>query len=76
MGCHATGPRWVPAPNLIRQSHATRIPCMTIESWLQSALADADRRKLPELKPLLEALALATRVLRDADFNEDASRVK
>jgi hypothetical protein len=46
---------------------------MTIESWLQAAIADADRRGLPELKPLLETLARTTTVLRAADFNEDAS---
>lgn len=45
---------------------------MTIEAWLEAALADAERRGLPELKPLLEALAQATRALRAADFNEDA----
>ncbi len=47
---------------------------MTVEEWLQSALADADRRGLPALKPILEALAKATKALRAADFNEDASR--
>jgi hypothetical protein len=46
---------------------------MTIESWLQAAIADAEKRGLPELKPLLEGLARSTRVLRDADFNEDAA---
>jgi len=46
---------------------------MTIDSWLQAAIADAERRGLPDLKPLLEALARATRQLRDADWNEDAS---
>ena len=46
---------------------------MTVESWLQAALADAERRALPDLKPLLEALARATRLLRQADFNDDAS---
>ncbi len=46
---------------------------MTIETWLEAALADADRRGLPDLKPMLEALARATKVLRDADFNDDAS---
>jgi hypothetical protein len=45
---------------------------MTIESWLQAAIADADRRGLPALKPLLEALARATTALRAADFNTDA----
>ena len=46
---------------------------MTIETWLEAALADADRRGLPDLKAMLEALARATKVLRDADFNDDAS---
>ena len=41
---------------------------MTIESWLAAAVADAERRGLPELKPMLEALARATRALRAADF--------
>ena len=43
---------------------------MTIESWLEAATRDAEARGLPELKPLLEALAEATRALRAADFNE------
>ena len=47
---------------------------MTIDAWLQAALADAERRGLPDLKPLLEALARATKLLREADFNADASR--
>jgi len=46
---------------------------MTIESWLQAAIAAAERRGLPELKPLLETLARATQALRAADFNDDAS---
>ena len=46
---------------------------MTIESWLQAAIADAERRGLPELKPLLETLARATMALRAADFNDNAS---
>jgi len=40
---------------------------MTIDDWLKAALADAERRNLPELKPLLEGLAQATRALRAAD---------
>ena len=40
---------------------------MTVEAWLTLALADAGRRGLPELKPLLEALARATQALREAD---------
>jgi hypothetical protein len=46
---------------------------MTIDAWLQSAVADAERRGLPELKPLLEALAKAVNVVRGADFNVNAS---
>ena len=47
---------------------------MTVDAWLEAATADAERRGLPELKVLLEALAGATRALRRADFNDDASR--
>jgi hypothetical protein len=46
---------------------------MTVESWLHAAIADAEQRGLPELKPLLESLAQATRALRGADFNEAAA---
>ena len=48
---------------------------MTVDSWLQAAIADAERRALPDLKPLLEALARATALLRAADWNEDATGV-
>jgi hypothetical protein len=41
---------------------------MTVESWLQAAIADAERRGLTELKPLLEALARATAALRAANL--------
>ena len=46
---------------------------MTVAAWLEAALADADRRGLKELKPLLEALARSTKALREADSNADAS---
>jgi hypothetical protein len=46
---------------------------MTIDEWLRCALADAERRNLPELKALLEALARSTAALRAADFNDDAA---
>jgi hypothetical protein len=39
---------------------------MTIAAWLQMAIADARQRGLADLKPLLETLARATTVLRDA----------
>jgi hypothetical protein len=46
---------------------------MTLESWLQSAAADAERRGLPELRSALEALAHSTALLRAADFNNHAN---
>jgi hypothetical protein len=45
---------------------------VTVEAWLNAVTADAERRGLPELKPLLESLARSTRVLREADFNANA----
>jgi hypothetical protein len=45
---------------------------MTIDEWLKAAIADAERRGLPALKPVLETLAGATKALRAADFNEHA----
>jgi hypothetical protein len=46
---------------------------MTIDAWLTAAIADAERRGLPELKPILETLARATAALRAADFNDHAN---
>jgi hypothetical protein len=46
---------------------------MNIDHWLAAAIADAERRGLPELKPLLETLARSTRALRDADDGRRAS---
>jgi len=46
---------------------------MTIKIWLENAAQDADRRGLPALRPLLEALARATSALRTADWNLDAA---
>jgi len=43
---------------------------MTIDAWLQAATADAERRGLSDLKPILETLARATAALRAADFNQ------
>lgn len=45
---------------------------MTVAEWLKEAKADALRRGLPELAPLLEGLARATDALRAADWNEHA----
>jgi hypothetical protein len=41
--------------------------------WLEEAVADAQRRGLPDLRPLLENLAQTTALLRSADWNDDAS---
>jgi hypothetical protein len=38
-----------------------------IDAWLTAALEDADRRGLPELKPLLETMARSTTALRAAE---------
>jgi hypothetical protein len=46
---------------------------MTIKTWLDAAVQDAERRGLPALKPLLETLARATSALRAADWNDDAT---
>ena len=46
---------------------------MTIDTWLQSAIADAEKRGMPELKPILETLARSTRALRATIVNDDAS---
>lgn len=40
---------------------------MTIDVWLENAIADAERRGLPDLKPLLESLAKTTASLREAE---------
>jgi hypothetical protein len=46
---------------------------MTPEDWLEGARIDAERRRLPDLRPALEGLARAAGVLRAADWNDDAS---
>jgi hypothetical protein len=46
---------------------------MTIKTWLDSAVQDAERRGLAGLRPLLETLARATSALRTADWNDDAA---
>jgi hypothetical protein len=40
---------------------------MDIQGWLDSAVADAKRRGLPQLEPLLQALARSTEALRAAN---------
>ena len=48
---------------------------MDIEAWLDAAIADAKRRGLPELEPLLRALAKSTEALRRADFAEQPDAI-
>jgi len=45
---------------------------VTVPEWLSHAQADAIRRGLPTLAPILEGLAKATMALRAADWNEAA----
>jgi hypothetical protein len=47
---------------------------MTIAEWLETAKADAEKRGLPELIPMLEGLAQATERLRAADWNDSADK--
>lgn len=42
----------------------------TIQDWLNAAVRDAERRGVPQLKPLLESLARSTAALRSADWND------
>lgn len=39
---------------------------MTLDTWLESAIADAKRRGLADLEPLLRSLAQAAQALREA----------
>jgi hypothetical protein len=45
---------------------------MTVDQWLEAAKADARRRGLDDLVPVLESLAAATRLLRTAPWNQHA----
>ena len=49
---------------------------MTIADWLAQATADAQKRHLPELIPMLEGLAQATERLRAADWNDNPDKEK
>ncbi len=44
----------------------------TISTWVDRAAADATRRGLGELVPLIESLGFAIAELRAADWNDDA----
>ena len=47
---------------------------MSISDWLAAATADAEKRGLPELIPMLEGLAQATERLRAADWNDNPDK--
>jgi hypothetical protein len=67
---------WSPiaaATELCRQALRIRNARVTIKIWLDNAIQDAERRGLPALRPLLEALARSTAALRSADWNCDAT---
>jgi hypothetical protein len=44
---------------------------MELDDWLKAARADAERRGLADLQPMLDTLVQATRALRLADWNEE-----
>jgi hypothetical protein len=44
-----------------------------VDEWLARAEADADRRGLPELKPILQQFARTTLALRAADRDLDVA---
>jgi hypothetical protein len=46
---------------------------MTVDDWLAAACEDADRRGLPDLKPMLASLADATRMLRDGRWDNESA---
>jgi hypothetical protein len=43
-----------------------------LQAWLAEAVADARRRGLAELEPLLESLGRAVAAVRNADWNDEA----
>jgi hypothetical protein len=47
---------------------------MTVKDWLQAACADAERRGLAQLAPLLETLARSTERLRAAEADARRQR--
>jgi hypothetical protein len=47
---------------------------MTVAEWLTEAKADAQKRGLPELIPMLEGLAQASERLRKADWNDNPDK--
>jgi hypothetical protein len=48
---------------------------MTLDDWYAFATTDADRRSLPDMRPVLKGLHTAAAALRAADWNDDARGV-
>ena len=46
---------------------------MTVKAWLEEAHREAERKALPDLKPIFDGLAQAIATVRAADWNDDAS---
>jgi hypothetical protein len=46
---------------------------MTLDEWYAYAAADADRRQLADLAPVLKGLRAAAEALRAAEWNDEAS---
>ena len=46
---------------------------VSVDEWLKAAVADAERRGMPEMKPILESLASAARALREAGLGGQAN---
>ena len=46
---------------------------MTLDEWYAYAAADADRRQLADLTPVLKGLRAAAEHLRAASWNDDAT---
>jgi predicted O-methyltransferase YrrM len=63
-----------PGGMLIRADTKYSEKDMTIAEWLAAAKADAAKRGLPELIPMLEGLAQATERLRAADWNDNPDK--
>lgn len=59
---------------LITADRQYSVKDMTIAEWLAAAKADAEKRGLPELVPLLDGLAQSTQRLRAGDWNDAADK--
>jgi hypothetical protein len=47
---------------------------MSLDAWMRDARADAERRGLPDLVPLLETLRQVLARIRAADWNDELGR--